>query len=148
MSFNPLMMKLVASLLDELPPGPAVVEFGNQTFNPTLSGTLMRREDQMFPLVLEYLEKRGRAFDREALVNLMRLSLEEQKPHTATYFKALGFSEYNSIDLNSNYGAFAMDLNTDIVSTYSFTQRYDLVTNLAPENMCSTSSPCSRTCTT
>ena len=129
MSFTPLMMKLVASLLDRLPVNPTVVELGNQTFDPTISGTLTKKDDQMFPLVLDYLDKRGFPYDRETLVRLMRMSTEEQKPHTATYFRALGFSRYVAIDVNAKYGSLVMDLNVDIASAYRFTEKYDLVTN-------------------
>lgn len=129
MSFNPLMMKLVAGLLDQLPANPTVIELGNQTFDPTVSGTLTRKQDQIFPLVLDYLDKRGRPYDRETMVRLMRMSVEEQKPHTATYFRALGFSKYNAIGVNAKYQSLVMDLNVDIASTYRFGEKYDLVTN-------------------
>lgn len=129
MSFTPLMMKLVAALLDELPPNPTVIELGNQTFDPTISGSLTAAEDRMFPLVLDYLDRRGKSFDRKRLVELTKMSVEEQKPHTATYYRALGFSDYTAIDVNSKYGSLIMDLNSDLRSTYDFENTYDLVTN-------------------
>src|SRR5512139_885348 len=129
MSFHPLMMKLVAVLLDELPTSPSVVELGNQTFDPTISGTLTEQEDRMFPLVLDFLDRRRKPFDRDGLVKLMNLSVEDQKPQTATYYRALGFSQYDAIDVNSKYGSMIMDLNVDLRETYGFETRYDLVTN-------------------
>lgn len=129
MSFTPLMMKLVAALVDDLPPNPTVIELGNQTFDPTIRGTLTKDEDRIFPLVLRFLERRGKPFDKAKLLEIMALSPEAQKPHTATYYKALGFSSYDAIDVNSVYGSMIMDLNVDLRERYGFNKTYDLVTN-------------------
>jgi SAM-dependent methyltransferase len=128
-SFTPLMMKLVASHLDELPEAPSVIELGNQTFDPTLSGSLTEPEDLMFPLVLDFLARRGKAVDRARLQQLMAMSPAEQKPHTASYYTALGFRSYDAIDVNSMYGSLIMDLNVDLREAYGFETVYDLVTN-------------------
>jgi hypothetical protein len=129
MSFTPLMMKVVASLLDDLPTHPTVVELGNQTFDPTISGTLTAPHDLMLPRVLEFLDRRGKLFDRKALTDLMALSVEKQKPHTATFFRALGFAQYTAIDVNSKYGSLVMDLNVDLHDHYGFNRKFELVTN-------------------
>jgi len=129
MSFTPLMIKLIPSLLDDLTARPAVVELGNQTFDPTISGQLSKAEDLMLPRVLSFLDKRGKPFDRAQIEKLAALSPEQQKPHTATYFKALGFSDYTAIDVNALYGSLIMDLNVDLGDTYGYTKTFDLVTN-------------------
>lgn len=129
MSFAPLMIKLVACLRDELPEHPTVIELGNQTFDPTISGTITKAEDQVLPLVLRYLDRRGKAYDRAALERIAAMSVEEQKPLTAAYFKALGFASYDAIDVNSKYGSLIMDLNVDLRQHYGFERTFDLVTN-------------------
>ena len=123
------MIKVVASLREALPEHPTVVELGNQTFDPTISGTLVNEEDRVLPLVLRYLERRGRSYDRAALERLMAMSVEEQKPCTAAFFKALGFASYDAIDVNSRYGSLVMDLNSDLKERYGFDRTFDLVTN-------------------
>jgi len=129
MSFTPLMMKLTAVLRDQLPEGATVVELGNQTFDPTLRGSSTADEDRVLPLVLSYLERSSRPFDRAAIERLMAMSPEDAKPHTSTYYKALGFASYDAIDVNSTYGSLVMDLNLDLGTEYGFTKTYDLVTN-------------------
>lgn len=69
MSFTPLMMKLVPMLLDDLPPQPSVIELGNQTFDPSISGTLAKKEDCIFPLVLDFLDRRGKSSTANACSN-------------------------------------------------------------------------------
>lgn len=44
----------------------------------------------------------------------MALDTEAQKPHTVSYYKALGFVDYNAIDVNNLYGSLIMDLNVDL----------------------------------
>ena len=114
MSFTPLMMKVVATLVDDLPPNPSAIELGNQTFDPTIKGSLTKDEDLIFPLVMGFLERRGRPFDKAKLLEIMAQPMEAQKPHTATYYKALGLSAYDAIDVNSLYGSIVMDLNLDL----------------------------------
>jgi hypothetical protein len=123
------MIKLIPSLLDDLGEVPTVVELGNQTFDPTLSGRLTDPEDLMLPRVLDFLKRRGKPYDDRQLRALMELSPAAQKPKTADYFKALGFAGYTAIDVNSMYGSLVMDLNVDLADTYGFRETYDLVTN-------------------
>jgi len=129
MSFTPLMIKLIPSLLDDLAVTPKVVELGNQTFDATLSGQLSKPEDLMLPRVVEFLHRRGKPFDAPKLAELGALSHEAMKPHTGSYFKALGFSSYTAIDVNSVYGSLIMDLNTDLQAQYGYADTFDLVTN-------------------
>ena len=129
MSFTPLMIKLIPSLIDDLPAIPTVCELGNQTFDPTISGQLAKPEDLIIPRVMAFLDKRGKPWDRAELQRLAAMTPEEQKPHTASYFRALGFASYDAIDVNSLYGSMIMDLNVDLREKYAFTQTYDLVTN-------------------
>lgn len=129
MSFTPLMIKVVVALRDSLSSAPTVVELGNQTFDPTISGTLVKQEDLMLPLVLRHLEKSGKPYDIAAIKQLAAMSVEQQKPCTAAFFKALGFASYDAIDVNSLYGSLVMDLNSDLRERYGFNRTFDLVTN-------------------
>jgi SAM-dependent methyltransferase len=129
MSFTPLMIKLIPSLLDDLNPNPRVVELGNQTFDATISGQLSKPDDLMLPRVVDFLKRRGKPFDAAKLAELAALSPQAMKPHTATYFKALGFASYTAIDVNSVYGSLIMDLNVDLQDKYGYTDTFDLVTN-------------------
>lgn len=129
MSFTPLMMKLTACLVDELGTGPTVMELGNQTFDPTLRSHQLDPRNDILPLVIRYPSDKGIPFDRERIEYLRQLSPEDAKPHTETYYKALGFSEYAAIDVNSTYGSLIMDLNADLRDTYGYIKTFDLVTN-------------------
>jgi len=129
MSFHPLMIKLVACLRDELLEWPSVIELGNQTFDPTIGGTLTKHEDLILPLVLRYLDARCKPYDRAEIERVTALAPGEQKPLTAAYFKALGFASYDAIDVNSRYGSLVMDLNADLREVYGFRRTFDLVTN-------------------
>lgn len=129
MSFTPLMIKLIPSLLDDLGPGPSVVELGNQTFDPTISGQLSKPDDLMLPRVMAFLDRRGKPYDRAALQRMAALTGPELKPLTGDYFRALGFSNYTAIDVNSVYGSLIMDLNVDLREAHGYTQTFDLVTN-------------------
>ncbi len=48
---------------------------------------------------------------------------------TKDYFISIGFNEYKSIDLNGAYDSYQFDLNKNILETYNFNQKYDLVIN-------------------
>lgn len=112
MTFNPLAALCVSGLLSELPENPTVVEFGNQTFH--VGEATMSKIAEMLgrPLnSLPYIEANNRARSPEA------------------FYKALGFSSYGAIDVNSLYGSLMMDLNRDLAAAYDFTEQFDLVTN-------------------
>ncbi len=129
MSFTPLMMKLVAALRVDLPEAPTVVELGNQTFDPTISGRLSAPGDLMLPRVIRLLESQGRAFDRATLDRLATAPWQDVKGCTADYYRALGFASYDAIDVNSRYGSLVMDLNVDLRERCGFERTFDLVTN-------------------
>ncbi len=48
---------------------------------------------------------------------------------TEDYFKSVGFKEYNSIDINGAYNSLRFDLNKNILETYNYNHKYDLVIN-------------------
>ncbi len=48
---------------------------------------------------------------------------------TKDYFTSIGFNDYKSIDINGAYGSLQFDLNKNILETYNFNQKYDLVIN-------------------
>ncbi len=48
---------------------------------------------------------------------------------TKDYFMSVGFNEYKSIDINGAYDSYQFDLNKNILETYNFNQKYDLVVN-------------------
>ncbi len=45
------------------------------------------------------------------------------------FFKAAGFYDYQSIDINGSYNSHKFDLNLDIRETYKFAEEFDLVIN-------------------
>ena len=60
--------------------------------------------------------------------NLNNLS-SSQSFTTEDYFKSVGFKEYKSIDINGAYNSLQFDLNKNILETYSYNEKYDLVIN-------------------
>ena len=60
--------------------------------------------------------------------NLDNLS-NAQSFTTEDYFKSVGFKEYKSIDINGAYNSLQFDLNKNILETYSYNEKYDLVIN-------------------
>jgi len=60
--------------------------------------------------------------------NLNNLS-SSQSFSTEDYFKSVGFKEYKSIDINGAYNSLQFDLNKNILETYSYNEKYDLVIN-------------------
>ena len=49
--------------------------------------------------------------------------------NTKDYFSSIGFKDYKSIDINGAYESFQFDLNKNILETYNFDKKYDLVIN-------------------
>ncbi|MDJ0942200.1 MAG: hypothetical protein QNJ30_01955 [Kiloniellales bacterium] len=119
MSFNPLMTLVVRSAVELLDQNPSVLELGNQTFNSSTDA---------LDSVIE--RSQGRAhIDLKGLKEL-RSSLDtSDKQSAAGYYRCLGFSQYEAIDINDTYGSKVMDLNKDVREAYGFTSTYDLVTN-------------------
>ena len=60
--------------------------------------------------------------------NLINLS-NSQSFTTEDYFNSVGFKEYKSIDINGAYNSLQFDLNKNILKTYSYNEKYDLVIN-------------------
>lgn len=58
------------------------------------------------------------------------LKKASSQPQTEAYYRALGFSTYEAIDINSRFGSHVMDLNLDLARHYGFSRRYDLVVNV------------------
>ncbi len=48
---------------------------------------------------------------------------------TKDYFISIGFKEYKSIDINGAYDSLQFDLNKNILKTYNYKKKYDLVIN-------------------
>jgi hypothetical protein len=57
------------------------------------------------------------------------LELQKKKFSTKDYFLAIGYNNYQSIDINGAYDSYEFDLNEDIKKTYSFDRQYELVIN-------------------
>jgi hypothetical protein len=120
MSFNSLMIRLIAELRPELASAPRVLEFGNQTFRPRPGDLDMARGA---------LRGRGQLFEEEQLQAIERRAGAELEGSTADYYRALGFAEYRAVDVNERYGSLVMDLNQDVSAAYGFSEAFDLVTN-------------------
>ena len=75
----------------------------------------------------------------EKFVNIENLSskqanhykriMENEKFTTKDFLLALGYSDYNSIDINGAENSFQFDLNEDLFEFYKFKEVYDLVIN-------------------
>ena len=125
--FNPLTATLIAEIVAEglLSPDPTIVDLGNQTYGVDL-GTLER--------IIGALEKvpapaRGK-IDFPALRSLAEIrEKDSQTPRVEQFYRALGFSRYDAIDINSKYQSLVMDLNRDLDTSYGFRNAYDLVVN-------------------
>jgi len=105
MGYSNLITKAVGSVAKPLTQNknPTVIELGNQT--------------------LKNIKARKQLY--------AELGINPQTPITTTkeFYMSIGFSRYLAIDVNTERDAVAMDLNQDIVSTYGFTEQFDLVTN-------------------
>ena len=62
-----------------------------------------------------------------------RIKFESLKENTdfstRDFFLSVGYSDYNSIDLNGAYNSYQFDLNKNICEFYKFKENYDLVIN-------------------
>ncbi len=120
MAFHSLMIQLVADLRTQLGSAPTVVELGNQTFKPRSADV-----DKVEALLL----RQSSPFDKALLRDIAVRTGEALGASTADFYRAIGFSGYRTIDVNSRYGSLVMDLNRDIASHYGFRETFDLVTN-------------------
>lgn len=119
MSFNPLMTLLARGLVDLVDPRPSVMELGNQTFNA---------DDHALDLVIDR-SRDCHGVDLDALRALRRLPAAERRDQTQAYYRALGFVEYQSIDVNDLYGSLIMDLNRRLRDAYDYQDTFCVVTN-------------------
>ena len=72
--------------------------------------------------------KQTKSLDDFQKTNLENLS-NKNSYSTKDYFMSIGFKEYKSIDINGAYNSYQFDLNKDILKTYNFNQKYNLVIN-------------------
>lgn len=105
MGFSNLITKAVATTLPELTSAgkPSVCELGNQT--------------------LKNSKARAEVYSQLGLPTPAALHT------TKDWYLSVGFDRYLAIDVNTERDAIAMDLNVDIPKTYSFHDKFDLVTN-------------------
>ncbi len=119
MSFNPLMTLVVRSAVELLDKDPNVLELGNQTFNSSTEAldNVIEPSQGYEHIEVKYLKE-------------LRNSLETpDRQSAAAYYRCLGFSQYEAVDINDTYGSKVMDLNKDVREAYGFEETYDLVTN-------------------
>ena len=129
--FNPLTAHEIATIVAEglPPPHPSIIDLGNQTFGVD-SASLERIRALIGPAAS------ARGADPAALAGLrgMRPGIKARHvpvdgPRTQEFYRALGFSKYDAIDINSRFGSMIMDLNLDLEQRYGFRDTYDLVVN-------------------
>ena len=120
MTFSPLAAKIVHSMQPYLPTTPTVVELGNQRLSVTPDIIQECKNEKLnLPQSIQY----------EKLSQLCAKTNKEKLDKTSEFFKLLGFADYKAIDLNSAYGSYSMDLNSDLEEKYGFKETFDLVTN-------------------
>lgn len=104
MGFSNLITKAVVTVVPELlGKKPSVCELGNQT--------------------LKNSKARGEAYASLGITPPTELT------GTKDWYLSMGFNRYIAIDVNTERDAIAMDLNVDIVKTYGFDEKFDLITN-------------------
>ena len=113
------MTLLVSGVVDLLDQAPTVLELGNQTFNA---------DAKAFKVVLERLQGNPRV-DLVGLKRLASIPVEERQDRVQEYYKLLGFTNYQAIDVNELYGSLVMDLNQRLDAAYAYRDTYSLITN-------------------
>lgn len=114
MSFNPLSACLVSGIADLVPAPRTVLELGNQSFTA---------DNRTLDFILE------RTPTASELRTLKSLGADQRRDQTATFYRALGFTDYCAVDVNDTYGSLVMDLNQPLRSRYGFDRTFALVTN-------------------
>lgn len=123
MAFCNMSAITVGESLSELNSNPTVVELGNQRFQVNRSSIIHEVKD--------ISKKLGFNINTENLNNLFDLdNLVDEDPNTELFYKSIGFTHYDAIDLNGKYGNLLMDLNFNLKEKYQFEEKYDLVTNI------------------
>ncbi|MDC3156825.1 hypothetical protein OA855_03395 [Pelagibacteraceae bacterium] len=79
-------------------------------------------------LFINNLIKKNKSLDNIQINNLNNL-LNKKNFSTKDYFLSIGFKDYKSIDINGAYESYKFDLNKNILETYNYNQKYDLVIN-------------------
>jgi len=131
--FVPIAGKIVGGLIQKrfVKPGASVIDMGNQTYS--VSQGVIHELLAMFggdsSLTKEYsvLVDELKSLSKAEVASKPK---EVGTPHVETFYKALGFSSYSSIDINSDFGSMVMDLNKNLATEYNFVKQYDLVTNI------------------
>jgi len=112
MAFNNLILRLTSEARPLLGDAPAVVEFGNQTFS--IRGDSLAR-------LRRFLKQNHITFSEEAISTIeTRYGKGDLDRLTEAYFKAIGFSSYDAIDVNELHGSLIMDLNENLKARYGF----------------------------
>ena len=116
MTFNPVAALNVLECKNLiLEKNPNAIDLGSQTASI----------DNSF---IKNLMKQTKSLDDFQKTNLENLS-NKSNYSTKDYFMSIGFKEYKSIDINGAYNSYQFDLNKDILETYNFNQKYNLVIN-------------------
>ncbi len=116
MTFNPVAALNVLECKNLiLEKNPNAIDLGSQTASI----------DNIF---IKNLMKQTKSLDGFQKKNLENLS-KKNNYSTKDYFMSIGFKEYKSIDINGAYNSYQFDLNKDILETYNFNQKYNLVIN-------------------
>ena len=116
MTFNPVAALNVLECKNIITnSNPDAIDLGSQTssINKYFINNLINQNKQISNLLKKSLQKLS----------------DKNKFSTKDYFMTLGFNEYKSIDINGAYNSFQFDLNKDILKTYNFNKKYDLVIN-------------------
>tara|TARA_B100000963_G_C22614715_1_gene666696 strand:+ start:1495 stop:2340 length:846 start_codon:yes stop_codon:yes gene_type:complete len=77
---------------------------------------------------IQSLIKQNKMLNKSQKDGLVNLS-NKKNFTTEDYFISIGFKEYRSIDINGAYKSLQFDLNKNILETYNYNKKYDLVIN-------------------
>lgn len=126
--FGPLAGNLIADLVLEsrLASAATIVDLGNQTYDVD-HGSLGRIINKCETMD----DRRASLISTEVLRSFLSRPVRyDGSPTVKEFYRALGFSEYVTIDLGDRYGSLLMDLNYDLREKYSYDRKFDLVTNI------------------
>ena len=115
MTFNPIAAMNVLECRNIITnENPEAMDLGSQT--SSISSTF----------ISNLIDQNSKSKDLQK--NLVNLKNKKQFS-TKDYFKSIGFRDYKSIDINGAYNSLQFDLNKNILETYSYKEKYDLVIN-------------------
>lgn len=121
MSFNSLSALLVAVARERLGDAPTAIDLGNQRLKP--SPAMLQK------LCDHFAARPGVQVDQLRLRALVDLPAERALGSVRLFYEALGFGDYQAIDVNENFGSVMMDLNRLLVEDYGYGRQFDLVIN-------------------